>query len=862
LEDDPDKLRAAAITNTLVRVGAATVLLAFGFIPAPDAGAQTASPPPVTVLENSGSLASGFIFIGPQDVGAPNKVQGPEIIDNQGRVVWFLPTPGDMATDFRVQTYQGNPVLTWSQGITYGDTRAGDTTDYIADATYKVIATVQAGNGYNADIHEFQLTPQNTALIAIYNNVQADLSSVGGPVNGTVSEGVVQEIDVATGKVLLEWHSLTDIALTESYAALPPPSSGIPYDYFHLNSVKLDTDGNLLISSRHTWTVYKVNRTTGSIIWRLGGKKSDFALGPGLPFAWQHDVEAVDASTIRIFDNESDGAPVLPYSRVIWVSHDDLAMTATITQSIVHPAQLSVLAEGSAQSLGNGDTFVEWGIVGRISEFNSAGQLVFDASEAQGYGSYRGFRCTWVGSPATGPTALALLNGDGSIAVHAIWNGATEVASWQVLGGATVASLGVVATAPWNGLDTVITVPGPAANIQVVALNSSGAVIGTSATVSGPYAAVFLSQPVSQAVAAGRTAAFSAASSVPAAAYQWMFNGSPVSNGAFDGATISGATDPTLVITGATAANAGSYTCVVTSFGNSVNSNAATLAVTATEDAGRLVDISCRSAVGTGNDVLIIGFVVGGQGALGSDPVLVRASGPALAQFGVSGVLPDPELQLNGPGGVLAANTAWAGNSQVAAAAAMVGAFPWNNPSSLDSAVYTSLDAGPFTAVISGASGDTGVALGEVYDAEPAGSRVPSTPRLINLSGRALVGKGAGELIAGFVVGGTTSETVLIRASGPALGQLGVSGALADPLLQLHQINGNGTSTLIGSNAGWNADPQIAATAASVGAFSWGTSATADSAILITLPPGAYTAEISGASGDTGVSLVEVYEVP
>ena len=836
--------------------------MALGLLSAPAAGAQSISPPPVTILQNGGSLADGYILIAPQAVFAPSAAQGPEIIDNQGRVVWFSPAPtAQTASDFRVQSYNGNSVLTWSQSSVYGAANPATTIDFILDSTYSVVAKVQAGNGYNADQHEFQLTPQNTALIAINDVVQADLSSVGGPASGSVDEGSVQEINIATGAVLFEWHSLNYVPLSESYYAYAPGQAA-PYDYFHINSVKLDTDGNILISSRHTWTVYKVNRTTGAIIWRLGGKKTDFALGTGLPFAWQHDVEAVDATTLRIFDNESDGAPVLPYSRVIWVNHDDAAMTAKVIETLVHPASLSVYAEGSAQSLGNGDTFVEWGILGRISEFNSAGQLLFDASEAPGFASYRGFRFQWTGTPTTSPAAVALQKSDGTIAVHAIWNGATEVASWQVLGGATVASLGVVATAPWNGLDTVITVPGPAANIQVVALNSSGAVIGTSATVSGPYAAVFLSQPVSQAVAAGRTAAFSAASSVPAAAYQWMCNGSPVSNGAFDGATISGATDPTLVITGATAANAGSYTCVVTSFGNSVNSNAATLAVTATEDAGRLVDISCRSAVGTGNDVLIIGFVVGGQGALGSDPVLVRASGPALAQFGVSGVLPDPELQLNGPGGVLAANTAWAGNSQVAAAAAMVGAFPWNNPSSLDSAVYTSLDAGPFTAVISGASGDTGVALGEVYDAEPAGSRVPSTPRLINLSGRALVGKGAGELIAGFVVGGTTSETVLIRASGPALGQLGVSGALADPLLQLHQINGNGTSTLIGSNAGWNADPQIAATAASVGAFSWGTSATADSAILITLPPGAYTAEISGASGDTGVSLVEVYEVP
>ncbi len=855
------KLHPAAIGRPPGPLSVVLALAAFGFIPASHMGAQTLTPPPVSILQNSGSLADGFIFVGPQDVGAPNPVQGPEIIDNQGRVVWFLPTPGDVATDFRVQTYMGNPVLTWSQGITYGDTTPGDTTDYILDSTYTLVAKVQAGNGYNADIHEFQITPQNTALIAVYNNVQADLSSLGGPTSGTVSEGVVQEIDVATGAVLLEWHSLADVPLSESNLAYSPGQT-VPYDYFHINSVKLDTDGNILVSSRHTWTVYKINRTTGAIMWRLGGKSSNYALGPGLPFAWQHDVEAVNSTTLRIFDNESDGSPVLPYSRVIWVTHDDTAMTATLSQSIVHPEQLSVAAEGSGQTLANGDTFVEWGILGRISEFNPSGQLLFDASEAPGYASYRGFRYTWVGNPSTNPTALALQNGDGTISVHAIWNGATEVASWQVMGGATPGTLAVIATAPWNGLDTVVAIPGPEADIQVVALNSAGSVIGKSATVSSPFAAVFPSQPISQTVAAGATVVLDAVASLPAPAYQWLFNGSPLANGASGGATISGATSPTLVISGSTGASAGSYSCTVTSFGNTVTSNAAVLTVDATTDPGRLVDISCRAAVGSGDGVLIVGFMVGGEGTTGSEPTLIRASGPALTQLGVSGALPDPALELNGSGGVIATNSGWAGNSQIAATAAMVGAFPWTSDTSLDSALDESVAPGSYSAVISGASGDGGVALGEVYDATPADAQTSTSPRLINLSGRAQVGKGANVLIAGFVVGGTTSETVLIRASGPALTQFGVSGALADPQLQLYQINGDGSSTLIESNAGWGGETQIAAAAASVGAFSWGTSGTADSAVLVTLPPGAYTAEISGASGDTGISLVEVYEVP
>jgi hypothetical protein len=172
------------------------------------------------------------------------------------------------------------------------------------------------------------------------------------------------------------------------------------------------------------------------------------------------------------------------------------------------------------------------------------------------------------------------------------------------------------------------------------------------------------------------------------------------------------------------------------------------------------------------------------------------------------------------------------------------------------------LAPGPFTANVAGQSNDTGIALAEVYDATPSGTYVPSMPRLVNISARVQVGTGANVLIAGFVVGGSTSKTVLIRASGPALKQFSVTGTLPDPELQLYQSGTGGSSTLIGTNMGWGGTSQIATEATSVGAFSWGTSATADSALLVTLPPGGYTAQVSGASGDTGISLVEVYEVP
>lgn len=821
--------------------------------------AQTSGPPPVTTVQDAGSLGDGYIFIGPTGVGLQNPVQGPEILDSQGRPVWFSPTPSQLdATDFRVQSYQGQPVLTYTQSPAYDATGTFTTVDYILDSTYSVVATVKAGNGLAADQHEFQLTPQNTALIPVNSVVQADLSSVGGTTSGPVIEAIVQEVDVATGTVLFQWNSLDHVPVSESHYPFTPGQTSA-YDYFHINSVKLDTDGNLLISSRHTWTVYKVNRTTGAVIWRLGGKKSNYALGSGLPFAWQHDVEAVDSQTLRIFDNESDGAPVLPYSRVIWVSHDDTAMTASVVQSIVHPLSLSVYAEGSAQTLPNGNVFVDWGILGRYSEFSASGQLLLDTLMAPGYSSYRGFRYAWTGSPATSPVAQAYVNGDGSLSVHAVWNGATQVAQWQVLGGSSAGALSVVATVPWNGLDTAIPVSTPVNIVQVVALDSAGSVLGTSESLSGPFGPVFPVQPSSQTVAAGRSVAFNAVASFPAApTYQWFLDGTPLSNGTSGGTTIAGATDSTLLISGCSAASAGTYTCVASCLGNSATSAPATLAVLESGGTAWLANLSCRSAVGSGQQALVMGFVVGGQGASGTETVSVRASGPSLAQFGLTGTLADPELDLFGPGGGAELAAAGVGVADNLTAGPLLPA----SASLADANIVDSLAPGAFTAVISGASGDSGIALGEVYAAPPAPSGAPAAPRLINLSGRAEVGAAGSVLIAGFVIEGTAAETVLIRASGPALAAFGVSGALADPELQLFRSEADGTSTLLSSDAGWKADPVLGAAAASVGAFSWGASATPDSSLLVTLPPGAYTVEVSGVSGDDGVALAEVYEVP
>ncbi len=366
---------------------------------------------------------------------------------------------------------------------------------------------------------------------------------------------------------------------------------------------------------------------------------------------------------------------------------------------------------------------------------------------------------------------------------------------------------------------------------------------------------VFTTQPLSVAVTGGTVALDAVASNAPS--YQWMLNGAT---------PVAGATG-SVFLAGDAASAAGTYTCVATNPAGSATSSPATIALTATPDPGRMTNLSCRALVGTGANVLIAGFAVGGAGTSGSETVLVRASGPAIAAapFSVPGTLPDPQLQLDmlqgsGPAPV-ASDDGWEGSAAIASASASLGAFPWNDPASGDSAIVATLPAGPYTAEVSGARGDTGVALAEVYDATPRGTYTASSPRLVNLSARVEVGTGGSVLIAGFVIGGSAARTVLVRASGPAIAAapFSVPGTLPDPQITLTNL---GTGAVVAGNGGWGGDPDISGTAASVGAFSWNNPSSADSALLVTLPPGNYTATVSGAANDTGVALVEVYEVP
>jgi uncharacterized membrane protein YgcG len=388
-------LRKAA---ALLAVGAP---LAFAVVAAPAAEADPTAPPPVSILTSTGNIGQGDIFISPFG-DATTYANGPEILNSQGDVVWFQPVPaGEEASDFRTQTYDGQPVLTWWQGTGLGGQSSG--TDYIYNDHYQQIATVNAGNGLSADGHEFLITPQNTALILSYQTTTANLTSIGGPADQTVINGVVQEVDISTGQVLFQWNSADHVPYSQSEQPLPASASD-PWDWFHINAVKLDTDGNLLIDARDTWTTYKVSLATGNIIWQLGGKDSSFALqaAPGQTldsageiFSWQHDPEPIGNDEYTFFDNESSGTPNLPYSRAITVKLNEWNHTATLISSDDQPEGLSAASQGNAQTTADGNLFVGWGILPYISEFSPSGQLLFNAEFPAGVNTYRAYLLPW-----------------------------------------------------------------------------------------------------------------------------------------------------------------------------------------------------------------------------------------------------------------------------------------------------------------------------------------------------------------------------------------------------------------------------------------------------------------------------------
>ena len=405
-------------TGLLTGAVAVTAMALAAAVPAASAATKTAAstlpPPPVKILTDTAGNLGGDIFISPFG-DATTYANGAEILSPNGKkVIWFHRAPaGQEDSDFRTQTYDGKPVLTFWQGTGLGGVSTG--ADYIYNDHYKLIATVKDGNGYSADGHEFLITPRNTALTVSYTTATANLTSIGGPADQTVINGVVQEIDIKTGKVLFQWNSADHVPYAQSEQPLPATAS-TPWDWFHLNAVKLDTNGNLLIDARDTWTTYEVSPRTGAIEWRLGGKDSSFTVtaakgqvldSAGEIFAWQHDPEAHGNGIYTFFDNDAAGTANtatnilvdLPYSRAITVKLNFRTHVATLIKSDNQPEGLSAASQGNAQLLSEGGLFVGWGALPYFSEFSPSGKLTFNAEFPAGVNTYRAYRLPWNPAP-------------------------------------------------------------------------------------------------------------------------------------------------------------------------------------------------------------------------------------------------------------------------------------------------------------------------------------------------------------------------------------------------------------------------------------------------------------------------------
>ena len=418
--------------------------------------------------------ATGDLFLAPyQGKGTP----GPMIAEQDGSLVWFKPLPaGETATNMQVQQYLGKPVLTWWQGRVL-ELGFGQGVIELYDTSYRHVATVRAGNGYHADLHEIRLTPEGTMWSDSFDPIEMNLSSAGGKSSGVLSDSIIQEIDVKTGLVMWEWHALGHIPLSESNN--PAPKYSYPWDYVHINSISPGTKGDVLLSSRNTWALYDVDLAGGQIRWRLGGKHSTLKLGSGTREYWQHDAEWQPSGLISVFDNGST-PPKEKQSRGLLLKVDEAGHSVTLAKAFTNPSKtLLASSQGNTLSLPGGDWLMGYGGLPNFTEYDSSGHVVLDGTLGKNVQDFRTYLAPW-SATAPGKPSLAVSGGN----AYASWNGATEIGTWRLLAGASASALTPGATAAKSGFETTIKASG-GPYFAVQALDASGNVLGTSATVKG-----------------------------------------------------------------------------------------------------------------------------------------------------------------------------------------------------------------------------------------------------------------------------------------------------------------------------------------------------------------------------------------
>ena len=450
------------------------------------------TPPRITVLKRAPKVRDSiFLTPLPSPIVHPGSTQtvtispvgpgGPMILDGNGKIVWFNQiTRPSVAANLRLQRFEGRTVMTWWQGpVTAAAFGLGE--GVIADTSYRTIRKVRAGNGYPMDIHEFTLTPDGDALFPVYSPVKVHLPGTPEGTLTSLIDAIVQAVDVRTGLVTWEWHSLGHIPIADSYAT---PQNSAFYDVYHINSVQSVPGGRVVISARDTSAIYEIERATGRILWTLGGKSSDFKLGPGARFWFQHDAQLLGGDRVSMFDDEGGPPQKAPASRGLVLALDLRRRRATVVSEYRRSNDTSAQSEGSLQSLPGGDMFAGFGSTPFFSRFTKAGKLVFDAKLPQDDGSYRVYSFPWSATPTTRPAVAARRVDASTVSVYASWNGATTVARWQVLAGADAGSLKPVgASTRRSDFETRIGVTSSSSTFAVQAVDARGRVLATSAAV-------------------------------------------------------------------------------------------------------------------------------------------------------------------------------------------------------------------------------------------------------------------------------------------------------------------------------------------------------------------------------------------
>ncbi|ROV94905.1 hypothetical protein VSDG_07059 [Cytospora chrysosperma] len=454
---------------------------------------------PVFLITEPGEPTPGYVFLDTDTNGVLNENLIATIITNGGDLVWSAGQTG--TTDVSLQTYNGENVIVYWEGVLSGVIGRGYGEVIIMNTNYEVLHNVTLTEGIYypnetlssyIDAHEAQITADNTLLVSAYNVTQADLTSVGYTEDSWILDSVIFEIDIATNEVLWSWAAKdhTDqLPFTDSYYPFQssPTTEADWWDWFHINAIE-EYDEGYLVSSRHLWSVIYISKSTGEVIWRLDGSDGgNFTLPTSAEFKWQHDARVLTTSdsglTITLFNNNNfEHGKLLKTntSTGLELALDTTTWTATLKADYYDPDDtIATVAEGSYQTLPDGNVLIDYGLQPQMIEYDSAGAVVWSAVWGiVGQGSYRGLKANFTGTPSYGPDLAVVENANGTFTAYMSWNGATHYSSWAVHG----CGASGIAQVEKTGFETSFT-GSCSTTVQAKAMSSDGTVMGTSKSV-------------------------------------------------------------------------------------------------------------------------------------------------------------------------------------------------------------------------------------------------------------------------------------------------------------------------------------------------------------------------------------------